>query len=356
MDADYDTMDEAVHTVFSHFDSPQQEVLIKPNLLGGFPTEQHVTTHPSLVKALVVYCEGENLDIIVGDNPAGRGHLVGKAKRTGLYQASQGHFKDISDGEKISVESDYFSELVVSKKVLYTDYVLNVPKFKTHIQTIITGAIKNMFGMLPGEEKSTIHCKARSLKDFSRALVDIYRVRPPDLTVMDAVIGMEGNGPSSGKLRQIGKVIASDNGVELDAVMAHMMGLDPHNIPMLEYAHEKGLGEISIEDIDIRGELIEVKGFKVPSKTLVRFVTPLSSGYYNFLAIRPRLNRKKCVQCWECVEKCPVSALHRNEYPHIERNKCVSCFCCVEVCEHHAMEVPSRARDLFDRFFLQGLT
>lgn len=96
MDADYDTMDEAAHTVFSHFDSPQQEVLIKPNLLGGFPTEQHVTIHPSLVKALVRYCEGENLDITVGDNPAGRGNLMGKAKRTGLYQASQGHFKDIS--------------------------------------------------------------------------------------------------------------------------------------------------------------------------------------------------------------------------------------------------------------------
>jgi Pyruvate/2-oxoacid:ferredoxin oxidoreductase delta subunit len=142
-----------------------------------------------------------------------------------------------------------------------------------------------------------IHASARSLENFSRALADIYSVRPPDLTVMDAVVGMEGNGPSSGKLRWI-------------------------------------------------------PGFKSPSKTLVKFITPLTSWYYDFLAVKPHLNRKKCVRCWECAEKCPVSALRRNEYPHITK-ECVSCFCCVEVCENHAMEGSSRARDLFNRSLLK---
>ncbi len=352
IDAEYENADNAVQKIFSSFEPPEKEVLIKPNLLGGFPVEQHVTTHPSLVSALVQYFEKRNVEITVGDNPAGKRNLIERAKKAGLYQASRGHFEDISEGEKVPIKSDYFSRLVVSKKVLEAKYVLNVPKFKTHIQTIITGAVKNMFGILPGEEKPMVHCKARTLKDFSRALVDIYSVRPPDLTVMDAVVGMEGNGPSTGKLRHIGKVLASDNGVELDAVMAYMMGLDPLDVPMLKYAHEKGLGEISVEDIAIEGELTRVPGFKVPSKTLVSFITPLSSRYYDFLAVKPHLNQKNCIKCWECVEKCPVSALSRNEYPHINRNKCVSCFCCVEVCENHAMEIPSRARDLFDRIFL----
>jgi uncharacterized protein (DUF362 family)/NAD-dependent dihydropyrimidine dehydrogenase PreA subunit len=353
MDAEYETANEAVENVFSRFEPPQTDILIKPNLLGGFPVEQHVTTHPSLVRALVQYFEKKTMEITVGDNPAGSTNLMKKAKRAGLYQAAHGHFQDISNGEKVHVESEYFSELVISEKVLHAHYILNVPKFKTHIQTIITGAIKNMFGILPGEEKSLIHSTARSLKDFSKALVDIYSIRPPDLTIMDAITGMEGNGPSAGTPRHIGKVLASDNGIELDAVMAHMMGLDPHEIPMLTYAHEKGLGEISIENIRIEGELQKIPKFKVPSKTLVRFITPVSSRYYDFLAIKPHLNKEKCTKCYECVEKCPVSALERNGYPRIDRKKCVSCFCCVELCENHAMEVPSRMRDLFDRFFLK---
>lgn len=354
IDAEYETIDKAVQKVFSHFNPPEKTVLIKPNLLGGFPVEQHVTTHPSLVEALVQYLEKRNVEVTVGDNPAGKGNLVERAKKAGLYQAAKGHFEDISDGKEVLIDSPYFSQLVVSKKVLNADYVLNVPKFKTHMQTIITGAVKNMFGMLPGEEKSMIHCKARSLEDFSKALVDIYNVRPPDLTVMDAVVGMEGNGPSSGKLRHIGKVLASDNGVELDAVMAYMMGLNPYEVPMLKYAHEKRLGEISIENISIKGELIRIPRYKVPSKTFVSFITPVSSRYYDYLAVKPHLNREKCVKCWECVEKCPVSALSRNGYPCIDRDACVSCFCCVELCENHAMEVPSRARDLFNRFFVKA--
>jgi uncharacterized protein (DUF362 family)/Pyruvate/2-oxoacid:ferredoxin oxidoreductase delta subunit len=353
MDADYETVDEAVQRVFSYFDPPGKAVLIKPNILGGFPPEHHVTTHPSLVKALVSYCTKRNVDTTVGDNPAGRGNLIQKAKRCGLYQAAQGHFEDISDGVEVAVESDYFSRLVVSKPVMRAAYIVNVPKFKTHVQTVITGAVKNMFGMLPGEEKSLIHCKARSLDNFSKALVDIYSVRPPDVTIMDAVVGMEGNGPSTGKVRRINKILASDNGVELDAVMAYMMGLDPHKVPMLNYAHDKRLGEISVEKMVIEGELIRIPRFKVPSRTAVSFITPVSSRLYDFLAVSPYLNREKCIKCWECVEKCPVSAIEQHEYPHIERDRCVSCFCCVEVCENHAMEVSSRARTLFNRFFLK---
>ncbi len=354
IDAEYDVMDKSIATIFSHFTFSATEILIKPNLLGGFFPDQHVTTHPSVIEAVVSYFEKKGVSITVGDNPAGKGNLEERARKAGLYQAAHGHFEDISEGERVAVPSNYFSSLVVSKKVLHSKYVLNVPKFKTHMQSIITGAIKNMFGILPGEEESMVHCKARSLEDFSRALVDIYSIRPPDLTIMDAVIAMEGNGPSSGTLRHLGKVLASDNGVELDAVMAHMMGLNPRKVPMLAYAHEKGLGEISVEKISVEGELERIPHFKVPAPTFVQFVTPFSSAFYDFLAVRPHLNERKCVQCWECVEKCPVSALTRNEYPHIDRKFCVSCFCCVELCEHHAMEIPSRARSLFNSLFLKA--
>jgi uncharacterized protein (DUF362 family)/NAD-dependent dihydropyrimidine dehydrogenase PreA subunit len=353
IDADYKTMDQAVETIFSHFSPPTTEVLIKPNLLGGFSPDDHVTSHPTLIRALVSYCISHHLPVTVGDNPAGGHDITGKAQKAGLYQAAQGHFSLLTEGREVPVESVCGSTLVVSEKVLSTPYVLNVPKFKTHLQTIITGAIKNMFGILPGEEKSMIHARARSLTAFSRALVDVYSIRPPDLSIMDAVVGMEGNGPSTGNLRNIGKVLASDNGVELDAVMAHMMGLDPQNIPMLSYAQEKGLGEISLRSIDIRGDLTQIPHFSVPSTSLVSIITPVSSRYYDFLAVKPHLNKEMCTQCAECVEKCPVSAMTMQEYPVIDRNECVSCFCCVELCEQKAMEVPSRARDLFNRLLLK---
>ncbi|MBU7031721.1 MAG: DUF362 domain-containing protein [Theionarchaea archaeon] len=354
LDAEYESVAAAVEEIFSRFPAPTSEVLIKPNLLGGFSPDNHVTTHPSLIRALVNYFTSRDLQIKVGDNPAGSENILEKARKAGLFQAADGHFIPLSQGKDVSVESFYFSTLVVSQEVLSTPFLLNVPKFKTHLQTIITGAIKNMFGILPGEEKSMIHATARSLKDFSRALVDIYSIRPPNLSIMDAIVGMEGNGPSSGHLRHIGKLIVSDNGVELDAVMAHMMGLEPHKIPMLSYAHEKGLGEISTDSIDIQGILTRIPGFRVPSKSLVSFITPMSSRYYDLLAVKPSLNKKRCTRCWECIEKCPVAALSRQEYPVIDRDACVSCFCCVEVCENHAMQVPSRARDLFNRVLLKS--
>ncbi|MGC1123383.1 MAG: DUF362 domain-containing protein [Candidatus Methanofastidiosia archaeon] len=350
LDAEYPITRTTVDTVFSHFTPPTTKTLIKPNLLGGFEPDQHVTTHPSLIQALVEYCQQHAIPVTVGDNPAGKKHLVERAKKAGIYQASKGHFEDISEGKKVSIDSDYFSELVISRKVMESPYIINVPKFKTHIRTIITGAIKNMFGILPGEEKSMVHCAARSLTRFSRLLVDIYAVRPPDLNIMDAVMVMEGNGPSSGTPLHLGKILASDNGVELDAVMASMMGLNPHEVPMLKYANQQGPGTIDIGKIDVTGDIQRIPHFKVPSKTLVSLITPVSSRYYDFLAVKPTLNTEKCIQCYECVEKCPVSALQHNEYPHLNRRKCVSCFCCVEVCENQAMEVPSRARDLFNRF------
>lgn len=125
--------------MFNYFDPPEKEVLINPNLLGGFPPEQHVTTHPSLVRAIVTYCEKRKVSITVGDNPAGRGNMVGRAKKSGLFEASQGHFRDISEGVDVTVDSKFFSKLVVSKKVLHSSYLLNAPKFKIHLQTIITG-------------------------------------------------------------------------------------------------------------------------------------------------------------------------------------------------------------------------
>ncbi len=108
---------------------------------------------------------------------------------------------------------------------------------------MITGAIKNSYGFIPGAQKAMLHKAAGSPKRFHEAIVAVFSLRVPDLFIMDAVVGMEGNGPASPDLRDIGLILASDNAVAMDAVVADMMGCDPGRILFLQKAKAAGLGE-----------------------------------------------------------------------------------------------------------------
>jgi len=153
------------------------------------------------------------------------------AKITGMLKASNGHLKNIAgEIEKVCLESKFIEALYISKIVLHADYIINVPKFKTHSLTTITGAIKNMFGIIPGGKKAKLHTVTHSINEFAELLIDIYQIRIPDLHIMDAIIGMEGTGPTNGRISEINKIICSDNGISLYAVMAFMMGNNPSSI------------------------------------------------------------------------------------------------------------------------------
>ena len=143
------------------------------------------------------------------------------------------------DAVAAQAKSPWPEKVVVSRSLFDADWVINVPKFKTHMQTKMTGAVKNMFGILVGAEKARVHLAAPHPEDFAKALVGIYRIRIPDLTILDAIVGMEGNGPSGKDLRQIGKILASRNGASVDGVMAAMMGVAPPKIETLRIAAKR---------------------------------------------------------------------------------------------------------------------
>jgi len=356
-DASYQDMREVVAQVFNDFplEVKGKKVLVKPNMLGPFPAERRVTTDPSLVKAVVEELEERDAQIIVGDNPGMRGYGGNEecARLSGILDAAGEHFQNIGiHAVSKSIKSRFIDSVLISKEVLEADFYISLPKFKTHLATIITSAVKNSFGILVGGQKAELHRQARTYEDFGEAVADAYSIRPPDLVIVDGVVAMQGNGPSAGTAYQMGEVIAGRNGVEVDAILSHMIGVSPESIPQLRAAASKGLGKINPPEIEVIGEVRQFEDFKSPS------THPAEGGFRTFLArilpyfavTQPVVNKEKCTACGECARYCPFEAITLSPLPRIDPQKCICCFCCHEHCPAGAMEIARRVR-FFRRTF-----
>ncbi|MGB2783862.1 MAG: 4Fe-4S binding protein, partial [Atribacterota bacterium] len=163
--------------------------------------------------------------------------------------------------------------------------------------------------------------------------------------------GMEGAGPTNGKIRIINKIISSDNGISLDSVMAFMMGLKTDTIELLQIAKERNLGEIDISNIIIDGELKVISGFKTPNNGLLKkAIKAVVPHIFNFASVKPMVNPNKCKICKKCIKVCPTSAMNlTNKFPEADRKKCISCFCCDEHCPYGAIILPSWQQDILNR-------
>jgi len=349
--ANYADVENAVERAFDDF-RPAVEgrtVLVKPNILGAVPPERHACTHPSLVRAAVRALERRGAGRVwVGDNPGMRAYGSNEhtARVAGILEAAGDRFVNLGASPvKVPVASAFADRLAFSKEVLDADCIVSLPKMKTHVATVITGGVKNAFGHLVGGEKTRLHRDARGPENFARAIVDVYQVRPPDFTILDAVVAMEGQGPSGGRPRRLGRVLASDNAVALDTVMAAMMGLEPRSIPTLRIAEERGLGPADLAQINIEGPFEVVPKFKVPM--IGMWLGAAVSRLITYVIVtQPTVRRKKCVKCGSCAEACPVEAITMTEHhgPVIDYGKCIFCFCCHEMCRYEAMDLTRRMR------------
>ena len=321
-----------------------KSVLVKPNLLGPWGGESGIVTHHLVVKALVDVLEEKGARVQVGDNPGVRGYgRAGKVSRaTGVGEAVGDAWVNITRSPvSVPVSSRFIQETSISSQVLDCDVLISMPKFKTHVSTIITGAIKNSFGFLVGGEKARMHAVAPRFRDFGELMVDIYQLRVPDLIIMDAVTAMEGNGPSCEDIRDLGKVLASRNGIALDTVMACMMGISPEKVPMLVTAGERGLGPVNLDDIEIRGSMEKIEGFKKPSTVpRMTWTAPFQRLIFALVSRHAlRVDPKRCTACRTCEKGCPVGAIKVDEVPHFDTSKCINCYCCYELCPEHAISL-----------------
>ena len=344
--ADYDNVRNAVDAVFEHFSTQVtgKKVLIKPNVLRSSEAEEGIVTHPAVLRSVVEKVEAmDPASIIVGDNPGlfNYGANEESFKKTGLMDAAKGYYQNIGDdSQKVEFNPEFMPTVSLSQAVLEADIIVSLPKFKTHGLTVITGAIKNSYGFLPGALKAKLHKAAGSPERFHEMVVDVFRLRVPDLFILDAVVGMEGNGPASPDLRDIGLILASDNAVAMDSVMAVMMGLEPIQLRFLQKAKELGLGENDLDKIEIIGELKRLSDYKIPplGGEAVMNNEAIQEMIHSRTLLLPQVAPDLCTACETCIEQCPVSALSMNgDIPQVDADTCITCFCCQEICPEKAI-------------------
>jgi uncharacterized protein (DUF362 family)/Pyruvate/2-oxoacid:ferredoxin oxidoreductase delta subunit len=327
-------------------------VLLKPNLLVGKRAGRHVNTHPAVVHAAIRLVKDVGGIPVIGDSPAlpATGNAVKVAEKCGIADVAKEEGVEVIDFDR-PVEVDNpsgtkFKKFKIDKRVLDSDVVINLPKLKSHGQMTLTMGVKNIFGVVPGTRKSQWHLAAGTDRHhFARMLVDLYRNVAPQLTIMDGIMGMEGNGPQNGQPRKIGIIMASDDAVALDAVACEIVGLQRNRMPTTVVAEEMGVGQTRLEEISVLGERLEdcrIADFVFPESSDLMGVFPGFMRNYlrDWLTTRPILDDAACEMCLICAKSCPANAISsRNDTLRFDLKQCIRCFCCQELCPEGAITV-----------------
>lgn len=238
-------------------------------------------------------------------------------------------------------------KLSVLEPFLDADYIINLPKIKTHGMMGMSGAVKNVFGVVPGLMKPELHCRFPDKSDFADMLLDLCDFIRPNLSVMDAVYGMQGNGPTGGESRFVGAVLASENPYMSDLAAAEIMNIQQDEIFLLKNAIRRNLSPQSLDQTDILGDSIRqvrVPDFKRAKSSSVdfidrapRFLRPLLT---KLATPKPRIRKRDCIGCGKCAESCPQHIIEiRDRKALIRLRDCISCFCCHEMCPEHVIDI-----------------
>ena len=339
-------------------------VVIKVNLVSAMKPEQAATTHPTLLCELTKMLVSRGAHVVLGDSPGG------------LYTSSHvNHVYDLSGmraceavgaelNQDFSQKDASFPEAVCAKKFTYTAYldradaIIDFCKLKTHGMMGLTNAVKNYFGVVPGTMKPEYHYKYPQIADFSNMLIDLGLYFKPRICICDAVVGMEGNGPTQGSPRKIGCILAAGSASKLDLLAAKLIGLKIDDVPTLQAARVRGLIPDSAEELEIAGDAAPflIPDFKtMPAQSSVFFHKAgtgvigkiVDTFLFRALTPCPKVKKNECIGCGKCAKICPAKAITmQNKLPIIDRKACIHCFCCQEFCPKGAMGVyrPAIAR------------
>jgi uncharacterized protein (DUF362 family)/ferredoxin len=330
----------------------KKRVLLKPNVLWGVDPQNCVTTHPSIFRAVASVFQSADAELLYGDSPAGITGVSTSLKKAGISEIAQEmkmKLADFESGRAVTFnEATTGKQLFVVNAVFESDVIISLPKLKTHGLTRMTGAVKNQFGCVPGMTKGEYHARFPDVYEFSNFLVDITKFVAPKLFIMDAVYAMEGNGPQSGTPKKCGLILLSTDPVALDTVACQIIDLNPEFVPTISAGGLAGLGNSTMDRIDILGDPLDqfvCKDFDVVRKPPVRIPrNRLFLEIKSHFTSRPVADKSLCIRCGRCVEACPVDpkaiTLVKNaRRPEYNYRRCIRCFCCQEVCPAKAISV-----------------
>lgn len=341
---------------------------IKANLVAAMNPDKAVTTHPALLKRLCERIVELGASVIVGDSPGGLftpAFVKNVYKTCGLYELEEAFPGKVKLNTNLEIKDAEFPEAVSIKTFIYTawlddvDFIINFSKLKTHAMMGMSCAVKNMFGTIPGTTKPEYHMRFPEENAFANLMVDLNEYFKPALYVVDAIDGMEGNGPTAGEKRHIGLILASKKPYALDMVCADIIGLGINDVQTMKAAYERGLGPKSVDEVEVVGSALlqDVKISDYKKATIHQSITFEGGSAFNnvksavvkiLFSTKPLVRPSECIGCKKCYETCPAHAITMVTkkvkgkevlLPEIDRSKCIKCFCCQEFCPKGAMKV-----------------
>ncbi|MCX7004892.1 MAG: DUF362 domain-containing protein, partial [bacterium] len=345
------------------FVKPGQRVLLKPNLLMAAPPEKAASTHPALVEAAIILVQEAGGIATVGDSPA-IGTTAAALQATGITAVCARHgvaLADFTNETAFECADNVIARRInLARAVAEAEVIITLPKLKTHVQMALTCAVKNQFGLVTGTQKSAWHFRMQQRAAFADMLIDLNRIARPALAIVDAIVAMHGDGPSSGEPIAVGLVMASADLSALDQVACQIIGLNPQQVPTIAAAHRRGWGAGSMDKIEIIGppldELVVPDFRQVSNLTSVVQLLPLPQQWLEWLsrhyAPRPRIAFARCIRCYACRTGCPVTpaAIDPQRAPsqRVNDHTCIRCYCCHEFCPVKAIYLqPSMVQRLF---------
>ena len=334
---------------------PGMRIGIKANLVAAMAPDTAATTHPALLKALSELIRERGAVPVIGDSPGGlynsvflhRVYAVSGVDRIGAELN-----RDFSTREITLPEAKICKTATVTGWLQDCDAIINFCKLKSHGMMGLSAAAKNLFGTVPGTMKPEYHFRFPDPMDFANMLVDLDEYWKPRLHLVDAVVAMEGNGPTAGTPKAVGCLLAGENPHAIDLLCAKLIGLDPGTVPTLIASEQRELRPARLEDLQIDGPWQDfvTEDFEIiTERNGLQFQSLMGGGklgtlFSRFtgrvLAARPKVNKDECVGCKKCHEVCPAKAITmKNKKPVIDRKRCIRCFCCQEFCPKGAMKV-----------------
>ncbi len=336
----------------SNYVKPNQKVFVKVNLVRDMSPDKHGTTHPQVVIALVNQLSKITPNVVVGDSCGGlytkgvMNTVYSKCKMTDVAEQTIATLNDDFDFQTVDICGKVVQKCEIINAFLNADVVINLTKLKTHSFAGYTGAVKNLYGLIPGLIKVEMHSRFPDLGDFCHLLCDIEQFASQKIVLhmIDGIIGMEGEGPTNGSPKFIGQLLAGANPYALDVVAVSLFA-DPFQMPLLQVAESRGLVSRDLSQIDCNFHTVlqsKVQNFDVPEVTsadtflnMPKWVKKLAKKY---LTKKVKIDKKQCRGCGKCATHCPAKAIEiKDKKAKISQSKCIRCYCCQELCPFDAV-------------------